>query len=108
LHEACLIALPPTRYSLAGVFGYALAGSMPQHTRVDRRHLFTLIVATFPRLPPMPCGQQQYRLLKANHAGQYTFILEAPGIAAALLIQAKTIGLRVRIIPCARAAGGAG
>ena len=87
--------------------GYALSCALEnkrgveiirQIRRLDERHHFTLLCRDLSEISVYSrVGNQEYRLLKAPHAGAYTFILEATREVPRRLMhpKRKQIGIRV-------------
>jgi tRNA threonylcarbamoyl adenosine modification protein (Sua5/YciO/YrdC/YwlC family) len=103
-----LIAFPTdSAYSLGGLTGdAALLDRIRRIRGVDERHLFTLMcrdlseIATYARV-----DNSQFRLLKANTPGSYTFVLEGSKELPRRVLhpKRKTIGLRIPDHPLPRA-----
>jgi len=103
-----LIALPTdAAYSLAGVSGYApLLDRIRSIRGVDERHHFTLMCRDLSEISNYArVNNTQFRLLKANTPGSYTFILDATKEVPKRLQHPKrsTIGIRVPDHPVALA-----
>ena len=95
-----VIAYPTdSSYALGCALGFKEAQARIRNIRgVDDSHLFTLMCRNLSELSVYAkVDNAQFRLLKANTPGPYTFILEASREVPRRLLHAKrsTIGLRV-------------
>ncbi|OYY48097.1 MAG: threonylcarbamoyl-AMP synthase [Methylophilales bacterium 28-44-11] len=95
-----VIAYPTdSSYALGCALGFKEAQTKIRSIRgVDESHLFTLMCRNLSELSVYAkVDNAQFRLLKANTPGPYTFILEASREVPRRLLHAKrsTIGLRV-------------
>lgn len=100
LQNGGVIAYPTdSSYALGCALGFKEAQSKIRKIRgVDESHLFTLMCRSLSELSTYAkVDNAQFRLLKANTPGPYTFILEASREVPRRLLHAKrsTIGLRV-------------
>lgn len=100
LRDGGVIALPTdSSYAIACHLGDKLAQDRMRAIRaVDEKHYFTLLCRDLSEIAVYAqVDNQQFRLLKANTPGSYTFILEATREVPKRLQHPKrnTIGLRV-------------
>ncbi|HAJ72492.1 MAG TPA: threonylcarbamoyl-AMP synthase [Methylophilaceae bacterium] len=100
LQQGGVVAYPTdSSYALGCALGNKEAQALIRQVRgVDERHLFTLMCRNLSELSVYAkVDNAQFRLLKANTPGPYTFILEASREVPRRLQHAKrsTIGLRV-------------
>lgn len=100
LREGGVIAYPTdSGYALGCMIGYGDAQARIRQIRgVDEKHLFTLICRNLSELGNYAIvSNSQFRLLKANTPGAYTFILNATREVPRKLQHPKrnTVGLRV-------------
>jgi tRNA threonylcarbamoyl adenosine modification protein (Sua5/YciO/YrdC/YwlC family) len=100
LEKGGIVAIPTdSSYAIACLVGQRDAQESIRHIRqVDDSHHFTLMCRNLSELSTYAkVGNSQFRLLKANTPGPYTFILEASRELPKRLQHPKrsTIGLRV-------------
>lgn len=100
LQNGGVIAYPTdSSYALGCALGFKEAQAKIRSIRgVDDSHLFTLMCRNLSELSTYAkVDNAQFRLLKANTPGPYTFILEASREVPRRLLHAKrsTVGLRV-------------
>lgn len=100
LHEGGVIAYPTdSGYALGCMLGFSDAQTRIRQIRgVDDKHLFTLVCRNLSELGNYAVvNNSQFRLLKANTPGAYTFILNATREVPKKLQHAKrnAVGIRV-------------